>query len=117
VRVAPRGGVARLGVVGAAAGRGARGRALPGTPCCSSGSGCGRGSGPDTILVGEGNGEFRHSLRPVWGEAFPAQVKGKNIKLPQCLTKYHAMKTYPVLKRHVMNTYGGVERAGIAQSV
>jgi hypothetical protein len=36
------------------------------------------------------------------------QVKGK-VTLPHCLTNYNAIKKYPVIKHHVMKTYGGVE--------
>jgi len=31
------------------------------------------------------------------------------VRLSLCLTKYHAMKTYPILKHHAMKTYWAVE--------
>jgi hypothetical protein len=75
VGAAPRGGAAVLEVAGAAEGLGGRGMALPGTRCCSSGSGCGQESGPDTTLGDEGSGGTLHSLRREWGEAFPADSR------------------------------------------
>jgi len=81
VEVAPRGGAAWVGAVEAAAGPGAQGMVLPGTLYCSSGSGCGWGNGPDTILADGGNGGFRHILRPVWSEVFPAQTHPHGARL------------------------------------
>ena len=81
MEVAPRGGAAWVGAVEAAAGPGAQGMVLPGTLYCSSGSGCGWGNGPDTILADGGNGGFRHILRPVWSEVFPAQTHPHGARL------------------------------------
>jgi hypothetical protein len=35
--------------------------------------------------------------------------KGKKVKFTLCLTKYHTMKMYPVLKHHTMKMQWGVE--------